>query len=81
MERNVDHERLLAVNKALIIGRLLDERYYSAVSAALRKGEEGRDAFVKVCGDAGIPTEMITPIWDTLLLIQSNKQLEMGLDW
>lgn len=79
--RNVDQERLVAVNKALIIGRLLDERYYPAVSEALRKGKEGKDEFGKVCVAAGVPSEMIMPIWDALLLVQSNKELEMGLDW
>jgi hypothetical protein len=78
---NLDLQRAQALDRAFIMSRLLDQRYFPAVSEAIKKGREGEPLFKEVCEKAGIPHEMIIPIWKILLLIEKNRTIALAVDW
>ena len=78
MENSKEKNRAIALERAFVISRLLDSRYYSKVSDALKeKGEKGRKDFEAVCKEAGIPTEMIEPLHKAL----SSEAVTAKLAW
>lgn len=62
----IDENRALALDRAFVAGRLLGEKFYPRVMDALNDKEKGLDSFHSVCVDAGIPKEMIHPLWNSL---------------
>ena len=63
---NIDEKRAIALDRAFIASRLLDEKYFPRVMNALNKAEKGEAIFKAICNDAGIPKEMQEPLWDGL---------------
>jgi hypothetical protein len=76
-----EHQRLLAINKALNILKLLDEKVFFDVSNAIIKGPEGEPDFEVACEKGGVPSEMIGPLWRTLQFIEQDKAIDGIIDW
>jgi hypothetical protein len=78
---DLELQRAQALDRAFVMSRLLDQRYFPAVSEAIKKGREGEPLFKEVCEKAGIPNEMIIPIWKILLLIEKDRTVALAVDW
>jgi hypothetical protein len=78
---NLDPQRAQALDRALIMSRLLDRRYFPRVSEAIKKGKEGETLFKEACNEAKIPPEMIGAIWKILLFIEKDRTIAAPVDW
>jgi hypothetical protein len=67
MKESIEKKRAVALDWALNVSRLLDERYFSRAQDALVKGEKGEAAFRSVCLEAGMAEDMIEPLWNSLI--------------
>jgi len=74
--------RKLTLDKAFVITRLLDERYYNALGDAVKMGEaKGASEFEKLCVKADIPKNMISPTWKGLMAYEKESELVGSADW
>lgn len=66
------------VDCASFVDRIIDQRYFPAVSEALAKRDEGQDDFKKICEKVEIPDGMVDKLWETLLEVNTAISNEPG---
>ncbi len=71
-------KRLNYLDSALVLNRLLDNKYFPDVVKALKKGDKGKTAFEKICKKAEVPEGMIGTLWKTLVDVDSKMAQEPG---
>jgi hypothetical protein len=59
---HVDPIRAQVLDKAMVSSRLLDERYFDRVVAAVKDNKE--NDFNNICEEANIPSEMWHFLWE-----------------
>jgi len=75
MKESIEKKRAVALDWALNVSRLLDERYFSRAQDALMKGEKGKAEFKSVCLEAGMPKDLIEPLWNSVVKSVQTKAI------
>ena len=71
-------KRLNYLESAMIMNRLLDKRYFPQVLEALKKREDGKADFQKICTTLKIPDAMVDTLWKTFLEVDQKMAQAPG---
>ena len=67
--------RLMALDSARVTTRLLEEDYFEDAFEAVKAGD--KEAFVEICGKAGIPEAVANQLWECFVELLSS----VGFAW